>query len=376
MLFPYIYVPHQMEKMQELIRFIFYEVWCKAPSFEYGIDIFKPCEGLHQIMEELHRRDLAEKLKDGSGKDFYESINEIFNEFKKLSNLEIDQYQRDFDSNNMIEELCSGSLEHVPTVYVEVPDNKKELNEKIQKFFKNIYSSGFFNLAFVKEVVGSDLGRYYKDFVRKNDTGTCPFCGLLPIDGEYDPTREAFDHYLPKSKYPFNSVNLKNLAPSCGKCNSGNKIDQDPLRGVANRRKAFYPFSLEKTGIELSVKLNAKCFSNGGELQLRPEGIEIEIQSTNYFEEVNTWKELFRIETRYVAKCCSNNGGLNWLNRVLSECQNYNLAIPTMLDAELKSAEASPWVESNFLKKAFLEGCQQVGLFNMNRGEEVDLDEP
>ena len=28
MLFPYTYVPHSMEKMQEYIDFIFYQVWC------------------------------------------------------------------------------------------------------------------------------------------------------------------------------------------------------------------------------------------------------------------------------------------------------------------------------------------------------------
>ena len=32
MLFPYAYVPHSMEKMQEFIDLIFFEVWCKAPA--------------------------------------------------------------------------------------------------------------------------------------------------------------------------------------------------------------------------------------------------------------------------------------------------------------------------------------------------------
>lgn len=359
MLFPYTYVPHQMEKMQTYIDFIFYEVWSKAPNSEYGIHLYEPCEALCKIMEELHRRDLAGDLREGSGKYFYESINKIFNAFKQLTQGEIDQYKQGFDSNNRVEELCSGSPEHVPMVYVGMGNYQKALNDEIENFFKNLYSSGFFNLAFVKEIIGSDLGQYYKDFVRENDTGICPFCGLLPIDGEYDPTREAFDHYLPKSKYPFNSVNLKNLAPSCSKCNSGNKRDQDPLHDSVGRRKAFYPYAAEKAEIEFSVVINDKYWP-----QLNPEGIEINLQSTSHSEELKTWKELFRVEQRYAAKCCNKNGGLNWLNRVLIEYQNYNLTIPSMLDAELKSAEASPWVDANFLKKAFLQGCKHAGLFD------------
>ena len=210
-----------------------------------------------------------------------------------------------------------------------------------------------------KAAIDSTLGEYYIDFVRENNDGICPFCGLLPLDGEYDPTREAFDHYLPKSKYPFNSVNLKNLAPSCNKCNSGNKRDKDPLHDKHNnRRKTFYPFSQTQPDITLAVSVIEREWS-----PLTPEKLSIDIQSTDFQDETNTWKELFRIEQRYAAKCCSPNGGLHWLNRVIDEHQNYNLTRQEMLAAELQSAHSSPWIEANFLKKAFLEGCEQAELF-------------
>jgi hypothetical protein len=34
-----------------------------------------------------------------------------------------------------------------------------------------------------------------------------------------------------------------------------------------------------------------------------------------------------------------------------------------MLKAELETAADKPWVETRFLKKAFLEGCDRAGLF-------------
>lgn len=360
MLFPYKYVPHQMEKMQEFIDFIFHEVWCCAPGTQYSIDLFTPSEELHKIMDELYRRDLAGKLKDGAGKFFYQCVNEVFNDFKTLTHAEIEEYKAFFTANNMVEEVCSGSMTTAPAIYEALNPAKTALNDKIENFFKGLYSSGFFDLKFVKDIIGSNLGDYYLSFVQENKHCICPFCGLQPIDGEYDPTREAFDHYLPKSKYPFNSVNLKNLASSCHKCNSDNKRDKDPLHDKGNkRRKAFYPFSTKQPDISLSISVKKKNWNS-----LKPEDLSITIQSAEFHDETSTWKELFRIEQRYAARCCNQNGGIYWLNRVLNECQNYKLSAQDMLVAEIKSASDSPFIEANFIRKAFLEGCQHAGLFN------------
>ena len=54
MLFPYTYVPHSMEKMQEFIVFIFFEVWCKAPAgHPFGFDPFNAKPDLKSVMEAL-----------------------------------------------------------------------------------------------------------------------------------------------------------------------------------------------------------------------------------------------------------------------------------------------------------------------------------
>ena len=360
MLFPYKYVPHQMEKMQTFIDFIFYEVWCKAPNEEYGIHLYEAETDLLKVMEELYKRDMAGKLMDKSADNFfYVAINEIYNEFKTLTDHEIDQYKSCFTANNMVEELCSCVTAQRPITYVDLYPAREALNKKINNFFKQLYSSGFFDLKFVREALDSRLSDYYLSFVRENNNCTCPFCGLQPLDSEYDPSREAFDHYLPKSKYPFNSVNLKNLAPSCNKCNSGNKMDKDPLHDKqGNRRKAFYPFSEKQSDIAIKVVIKEKNWST-----LTPENLSIDIQSVEFQDETETWKELFRSEQRDAAMCCNTNGGSYWLNRVINENQNYSLSMQEMLAAELKSASASPWIDANFLKKAFLKGCDSAGLF-------------
>lgn len=58
MLFPYTYVTHQMEKMQEFIDFIFFEVWCKAPTAgPFGLHLFDSNIELREVMEAFYYSD-------------------------------------------------------------------------------------------------------------------------------------------------------------------------------------------------------------------------------------------------------------------------------------------------------------------------------
>ena len=77
MLFPYIYVPHQMEKMQEFIDFIFYAVWCKASKRgTYGLHLFAANAKLYAVIKKFH-------YSDTKGADFFNrNIESIYKESK------------------------------------------------------------------------------------------------------------------------------------------------------------------------------------------------------------------------------------------------------------------------------------------------------
>lgn len=73
-------------------------------------------------------------------------------------------------------------------------------------------------------------------FLKKIKPKVCPYCNInltTIIIYEIDPVtnqavvRPALDHYICKSKYPFFSVNIRNLIPSCTACNSNLKSDHD-----------------------------------------------------------------------------------------------------------------------------------------------------
>src|ERR1035441_1462629 len=59
-----------------------------------------------------------------------------------------------------------------------------------------------------------EIDAHYKAFVTENKEGKCPYCGCGDIKGVHHSRRDAYDHFLPKGTYPFNSVNFRNLAPT------------------------------------------------------------------------------------------------------------------------------------------------------------------
>jgi hypothetical protein len=80
MLFPYTFVPHQMDKMQSFIDFIFNDVWCKAPiSGPFGLQLFDANAELHEVMETFF-------YDDSKGADFfYGHVERIYTLFAVLS---------------------------------------------------------------------------------------------------------------------------------------------------------------------------------------------------------------------------------------------------------------------------------------------------
>jgi hypothetical protein len=342
--------------MHTFIHFIFFEVWCRAPRLEYSLELFKGDSDLYEIMQTLERYDLAGRPLKGA--DFFlKGVNGVFLEFKGLSAQEIDRLKTAFQDNNDLERCCNGQGPCLPLPYDTLSSVHPTLVESFRNFFGNLYSQGFLGLEIFARHIGT-VDAYYDSFISKNNQGVCPFCGLQPMDGEWDLTREPLDHYLPKSKYPFNSINLKNLPPACHKCNSQYKLGADPVHDRnQNRRKAFYPFSPEPFGIEVNAEIRTQDWTN-----LKPENFTFSFGPASRDEEIQTWVEIYRVNERYAARCCSRNGGIGWLNTVVAECAQYGNTRKEMLEALVATASRSPWHELNFLKKAFLEGIQNAGV--------------
>lgn len=353
MLFSYNYVPHDVEKLQAWLDHLVKEVWCKACG-EFKLDLLDP--ELQEIVQAI-ADDNKTKLK------LFEPIRDLFDLFKGLSTDQRAQFARWYDANNNIEALCSNSPEQQPVTYAEVAVINAPLAEQLKAFYTDLWVR-VLGLSPVKTKIGP-IDAHYRDFVSVNKQGKCPYCGLFNLDGEHDVTRDAYDHFLPKATYPFNSVNFRNLAPMCGKCNSGYKLQKDPVchldpikRKTGNtRRKAFYSYAAVHPRIEVSMSVNTK---NSQDIQ--PEEIAISLTAPGKDEEVESWREVFGIEQRYKARCCGENDGKAWLIRVTEENILYDRTTQQMLEAEIRAAEKTPWSDANFLKKPFLEACRTAGI--------------
>ena len=81
MLFPYIYVPHQMERMQSFVNFIFYQVWCCAPkSGQFNLNLFDANPPLKEVLTDLYYSDKK------TGNKFLEQIQAVYQYERSILN--------------------------------------------------------------------------------------------------------------------------------------------------------------------------------------------------------------------------------------------------------------------------------------------------
>lgn len=356
MLFSYQYVPHQMEEMQKFIDFIFFEVWCKAPKGKpFNLDLFDGNAELKEVMKAFH-------CSDAKGANFFNGhVESIYGLFAMLKPLDIQKFKQWYKANNDIEKVCANDSTIHIVRYADIKAAYPDLSQQLASFYKEIYSKDLLNLAALREKIGQ-ISDHYHVFMAVNNKGKCPFCGITDMLGVYHTKREAYDHYLPKGIYPFNSINFRNLVPACHYCNSSYKLIKDPAFtpkdpvGKNPRRKVFYPYAVPSHKIEITINLSTPNVDH-----LTPPDVQLTFGPSAIREELETWKDVYGIEERYKAKCCSNDAK-DWLEQIRT-LHDLGKKPKDSLAMVRQQAEKNPIANSNFLKIAFLEGCHRIGLW-------------
>ena len=356
MLFPYTYVPHKMEKMQSFIDFIFFAVWCQAPSKgQYRLELFASNPELFEVMTAFH-------YDHSKGAEFFAGhVERIYALCAPLSACQIEQLRLWYRANNDVERVCANDPAISLKRYVDFPAGLKDLRDQLALFFKDLYSH--VDVAALKKWIGN-IDDHYQTFVQKNKAGKCPFCGISDLLGEYHSKREAYDHYLPKALYPFNSINFRNLVPACHHCNSSYKTSKDPAytpkdpaRSV-HRRAVFYPYKTVAHSIDLQIDLQHADIA-----KLSPTDVNLKFGPASVAAEIETWKDVYGIEERYRAKLCTEGDGKAWLTQVLDEWKVLGRDPQDFLKTLAFNAQRRPYTDCNFLKKPFLDACQKSGIF-------------
>lgn len=352
MLFSYKFVPHQMDKMQEFIDFIFHEVWCRAPSgAPFSFDLFDAKPDLKVLVERFH-------YSDTKGADFFNGhVQRIYDHFAALVPAQIASFKQWHVANNDIEKACANDPATHLARYPDVLVISSQLCDELATFFKGLYSD-VLGMAAVKDIIG-DIDDRYEHFMAANRLGKCPFCGIGDIKGVHYTKRDAYDHYLPKAIYPFNSINFWNLVPTCHECNSTYKHAKDPLASQGAARRAFYPYSSVNHRIDIEVELLKLDVDN-----LTTDDIRLHTGPPAISEEIATWMDLYGIAERYKAKLCRENDGKYWLTQVLEEGRAYAKPPTEILNCRLQQAQSHPYADCNFLRMPFLEECRRKGIFD------------
>jgi hypothetical protein len=190
--------------------------------------------------------------------------------------------------SNQIEKICRG--EYRPEAFT---GELTEIDVTLKQLFLDLYKQVLDGPPF-QENVNTTLREHFNQFSDTNaDITLCPFCGIGELKKSQDKTRDPYDHYLPKSLYPFSSINFQNLVPSCKDCNSFDvKGEKDTI--AVSTGKLFFPY--DDSHKEISLVVNVQKDNS------EPEKIEWElvfISPDNKNDEIQSWKTIYSIEDRY-----------------------------------------------------------------------------
>ncbi|WP_394555663.1 hypothetical protein C1N61_30435 (plasmid) [Priestia aryabhattai] len=126
--------------------------------------------------------------------------------------------------NSLCKHLDNKASELIKTFNNEM-DNLKEKWKVHKEVLEYIFDYNSFSSA--------STGWSAYELAERLNVSVCPYCNrlfttLIKKEGkEENQTRPDFDHYYPKSNYPYLGISLYNLIPSCGVCNRSMKGIKD-----------------------------------------------------------------------------------------------------------------------------------------------------
>lgn len=165
---------------------------------------------------------------------------------KKTEYRELDRYEKRFIRYLMkhIARLTN-EKKYEKSLFLMTPEDMKKEVENIKRNHSKVYEKFMDGDDDFSRAILDALG-YNKIFIRKNrikkwgaymyassmDLVTCPYCNINDARTCINPktkqsSRPELDHFLPKSQFPYFSMSIYNLVPSCHTCNSSYKGDKE-----------------------------------------------------------------------------------------------------------------------------------------------------
>lgn len=193
---------------------------------------------------------------------------------------------------DILDEMCELKLKYLYNIYIyqndQIDKGNYNISEvKVGKLFTIIFVNFFYEMFFdYKEIWNLihekkdnefqfDRKIFHLNFKKENNIEVCPYCDM---ETTVSKSNNYVEHFLPKNKYPFLSMNANNLISSCGACNTSSEG-----KGVNIYLPINSPFKIQ----------NGDCIEFIHDLQNQ----KIILQSNDIKEE--NYIKLFHLKQRY-----------------------------------------------------------------------------
>lgn len=284
MIYTYKYLPHKVENFHKRISYFFEQLFICAPA----------CYDEHLLLEDDFREIVKASAK------IIRFLNEITSQYYHLNELDKKTVQDAFKRNNQIEVLCNDVYCDHPVKYKQIP------NEGFRQVLKDFFDSLWDDYPFINAIKNNygEVQDHFDAFVHPSHqiALVCPFCGLNKLKPSGGIYRDAYDHFIPKSVYPFVAINYGNLFPVCHDCNTDEKRATDILYKDGIRREVLYPFNSNYIANDLAITIMPKSMYNSVNLKTLLNDIEWEYAITLagiLDSRLEAWDEIYHIKRRY-----------------------------------------------------------------------------
>lgn len=271
----------------------------------------------------------------------------IYNEIRDWDLKKRTQLFNAIRESNDIEAICRGH-----SIPQKIDRTATGFDQFLRQFFIDLYDQVLNGDPF-NEQYATSLNEHFNAFSKINaDITLCPICGIGELKKHTDDIRDQYDHYLPKSLYPFSSVNFKNLVPVCRECNSFDvKGDKDVI-SVSKNNRLFFLYDETHKGISMIFDIVTDNAS--------PDEIEWQITFFNADgknDEIESWKAIYKIESRYRGFASARIE--KWYRHYWEFINDSDMSHLSLNDRKLtcfKSYEKDQSLQLNFIRKPALEG--------------------
>jgi len=270
--------PHPIENLHQYLHHFFTQLFAEvSPTYDHAVHIhadFKATIDKNEVQ-------VDDRLKA------------IFTAYAALQPAGKAICKKAYSNNNNVTGVCNMTVE---------PVKYKTLPAGIRTPIKNLYDNlwGENKILGYSNVVAKcgTLKEHFTEFRENNNYSVCPFCGIDSLICKSDDGKDDYDHYLPKSKYPFISVNFENLLPMCHNCNSKNKgqVDTPFVKDTTIQRPLYYPLDNSISNHKIIVTIS------GGNYDLSDPTtwtLKIVCEPFTNVTRKESWVEIFKIEKRY-----------------------------------------------------------------------------